>query len=233
MVSTPPDTPESADTPGAVLARSPRSTLATLHRDPRDQWPLHARKLDYSATEGLTEEEWVHLLVTARDHHQPAAYRPRAYALLLVLHALPAHRLAAGGPGRGPRVRPRPPHPGCAHQGRPAVEEADPAVRLGRADGLPVRRWARAGRYGGRLGRSRCRVAEPDRFRGEADLADLARELAVRTAVRPGPDPRGPGTPSPGAGRAPHTLCHAPSLLLAPLPRPARTPRQVELLLAR
>ncbi|WP_244943401.1 hypothetical protein [Streptomyces inhibens] len=28
-----------------ALARSPRATLATLHRDPRDQWPDHARKL--------------------------------------------------------------------------------------------------------------------------------------------------------------------------------------------
>lgn len=38
---------------------------------------------DYSATEGLTEQQWILLLLTARDHHQPAAYRPRAYALLL------------------------------------------------------------------------------------------------------------------------------------------------------
>ncbi|MFK4272533.1 tyrosine-type recombinase/integrase [Streptomyces milbemycinicus] len=43
---------------------------------------------DYSATEGLTEEEQVRLLLTARDHHQPKAYRPRAYALLLTLYTV-------------------------------------------------------------------------------------------------------------------------------------------------
>ncbi|MFC4467752.1 tyrosine-type recombinase/integrase [Streptomyces xiangluensis] len=41
---------------------------------------------DYSATEGLTEDEQLLLMVTARDHHHPAAYRPRAYALLLTLY---------------------------------------------------------------------------------------------------------------------------------------------------
>ena len=43
---------------------------------------------DYSPTEGLTEEEWVVLLRTARDHHQPAAFRPRAYALLLMIYTV-------------------------------------------------------------------------------------------------------------------------------------------------
>jgi integrase/recombinase XerD len=212
---------ESPDTPGSVLARSPRAALATLHRDPREQWPKHARKLydhltaiygeddplptlaagwvahqrsdntkrtyargfrvfeeyarehgvhplrvrfmladtfamhlqtaptwvrvkggakgemepagpprsdasranvlsaassfytyaqkvgdvgveknpfaavlrpaidpDYSATEGLTEQQTALLLATARDLHRPAAYRPRAYALLLVLYTV-------------------------------------------------------------------------------------------------------------------------------------------------
>lgn len=57
-------------------------------KNPFDAVARPAIDPDYSATEGLTEEEWVHLLVTARDHHQPAAYRPRAYALLLVLYTL-------------------------------------------------------------------------------------------------------------------------------------------------
>ncbi|WP_236076395.1 tyrosine-type recombinase/integrase [Streptomyces coffeae] len=43
---------------------------------------------DYSATEGLTEEQTALLLATARDRHQPAAYRPRAYALLLMLYTV-------------------------------------------------------------------------------------------------------------------------------------------------
>ena len=41
---------------------------------------------DYSPTPGYTEEEWARLLATARDHHRVAAYRKRAYALLLVLY---------------------------------------------------------------------------------------------------------------------------------------------------
>ncbi|MEU6965024.1 tyrosine-type recombinase/integrase [Streptomyces chrestomyceticus] len=42
----------------------------------------------YSPTPGYTEQEWTTLLVTARDHHRIAAYRKRAYALLLVLYTL-------------------------------------------------------------------------------------------------------------------------------------------------
>ncbi|MGW7256765.1 tyrosine-type recombinase/integrase [Streptomyces sp. NPDC054834] len=41
---------------------------------------------DYSPTPGYTEQEWATLLVTARDHHRVAAYRKRAYALLLMLY---------------------------------------------------------------------------------------------------------------------------------------------------
>jgi integrase len=41
---------------------------------------------DYSPTVGYTEQEWVTLVVTARDHHRAAAYRKRAYALLLLLY---------------------------------------------------------------------------------------------------------------------------------------------------
>ncbi|MFI8873183.1 tyrosine-type recombinase/integrase [Streptomyces sp. NPDC055243] len=41
---------------------------------------------DYSPTPGYTEEEWTTFLVTARDHHRVAAYRKRAYALLLLLY---------------------------------------------------------------------------------------------------------------------------------------------------
>ncbi|MFE7935289.1 tyrosine-type recombinase/integrase [Streptomyces sp. NPDC057456] len=41
---------------------------------------------DYSPTPGYTEEEWTKLLKTARDHHRVAAYRKRAYALLLLLY---------------------------------------------------------------------------------------------------------------------------------------------------
>lgn len=42
------DVPESGETPGKVVTRSPRTALATLHRDPREQWPEHASTLyDY------------------------------------------------------------------------------------------------------------------------------------------------------------------------------------------
>ncbi|MFI5987124.1 tyrosine-type recombinase/integrase [Streptomyces sp. NPDC051555] len=41
---------------------------------------------DFSPTDGYTEEQWTKLLVTARDHHRVAAYRQRAYALMLVLY---------------------------------------------------------------------------------------------------------------------------------------------------
>lgn len=41
---------------------------------------------DYSPTVGYTEQEWARLVVVARDHHRAAAYRTRAYALLLVLY---------------------------------------------------------------------------------------------------------------------------------------------------
>lgn len=41
---------------------------------------------DYSPTPGYTGQEWTTLVVTARDHHRAAAYRKRAYALLLVLY---------------------------------------------------------------------------------------------------------------------------------------------------
>ncbi|MGM9468336.1 hypothetical protein [Streptomyces murinus] len=41
---------------------------------------------DYSPTPGYTEQEWATLLVTARDHRRAAAYRRRAYALLLTLY---------------------------------------------------------------------------------------------------------------------------------------------------
>ncbi|MER6314424.1 tyrosine-type recombinase/integrase [Streptomyces sp. NPDC001581] len=43
---------------------------------------------DYSPTPGYTEAEWAKLVVTARDHHRIAAYRKRAYALLLMLYTL-------------------------------------------------------------------------------------------------------------------------------------------------
>jgi site-specific recombinase XerD len=41
---------------------------------------------DFSPTEGYTEQQWIQLLITARDQHRVAAYRKRAYALLLVLY---------------------------------------------------------------------------------------------------------------------------------------------------
>ncbi|MEU6946567.1 tyrosine-type recombinase/integrase [Streptomyces sp. NPDC046316] len=43
---------------------------------------------DYSPTPGYTEAEWATLVATARDHHRIAAYRKRAYALLLMLYTL-------------------------------------------------------------------------------------------------------------------------------------------------
>lgn len=42
---------------------------------------------DYSPTPGYTEQEWAELLVTARNHRRVAAYRKRAYALLILLYA--------------------------------------------------------------------------------------------------------------------------------------------------
>ncbi|MFD4412473.1 tyrosine-type recombinase/integrase [Streptomyces sp. NPDC058475] len=41
---------------------------------------------DYSPTPGYTEAEWARFLAVARDEHRVAAYRKRAYALLLVLY---------------------------------------------------------------------------------------------------------------------------------------------------
>ncbi|MFE0229898.1 tyrosine-type recombinase/integrase [[Kitasatospora] papulosa] len=41
---------------------------------------------DYSPTPGYTEEEWARFLTVARDQHRVAAYRKRAYAMLLVLY---------------------------------------------------------------------------------------------------------------------------------------------------
>ncbi|MFD8415483.1 tyrosine-type recombinase/integrase [Streptomyces sp. NPDC059650] len=41
---------------------------------------------DYSSTPGYTEAEWARFLAVARDEHRVAAYRKRAYALLLVLY---------------------------------------------------------------------------------------------------------------------------------------------------
>ncbi|WP_435613464.1 tyrosine-type recombinase/integrase [Streptomyces sp. bgisy159] len=41
---------------------------------------------NYSPTPGYTEEQWVTLFVTARDHHRVAAHRKRAYAMLLLLY---------------------------------------------------------------------------------------------------------------------------------------------------
>ncbi|WP_327299917.1 tyrosine-type recombinase/integrase [Streptomyces sp. NBC_01197] len=41
---------------------------------------------DFSPTEGYTEQQWIELLITARDRHRVAAYRTRAYALLLTLY---------------------------------------------------------------------------------------------------------------------------------------------------
>ncbi|GAA2110814.1 tyrosine-type recombinase/integrase [Streptomyces synnematoformans] len=41
---------------------------------------------DFSPTPGYTEQEWAALVAVARDHHRAAAYRKRAYALLLVLY---------------------------------------------------------------------------------------------------------------------------------------------------
>ncbi|WP_323376774.1 tyrosine-type recombinase/integrase [Streptomyces smaragdinus] len=43
---------------------------------------------DYSATEGLTEQQTALLLTTARDTPLPAKYRPRACALMLLLYGL-------------------------------------------------------------------------------------------------------------------------------------------------
>lgn len=65
------------DTVGDELVRNPFAAVRRPVIDP-----------DCSATEGLTEAETVRLLVAARDLHQPAAYRPRAYALLLMIYTV-------------------------------------------------------------------------------------------------------------------------------------------------
>ncbi|MEU9796884.1 integrase, partial [Streptomyces sparsogenes] len=64
----------------ATLERSPRATLATLRRDPRDQWPEHARKL-YDYLVGLYgEDDVLPTLAAGWIAHQCSANTQRAYA---------------------------------------------------------------------------------------------------------------------------------------------------------
>jgi integrase/recombinase XerD len=75
-----PHTGESSGSPGGEVARSPRATLATLQRDPRDLWPEHARKL-YDHLVGLYgEDDVLPTLAASWIAHQRSANTQRAYA---------------------------------------------------------------------------------------------------------------------------------------------------------
>ncbi|MEU5163940.1 tyrosine-type recombinase/integrase [Streptomyces sp. NPDC020875] len=63
-----------------ALVRSPRATLATVRRDPRDLWPEHAKKL-YDHLVGLYgEDDPLPTLAASWIAHQRSANTQRAYA---------------------------------------------------------------------------------------------------------------------------------------------------------
>ncbi|MFM9700836.1 hypothetical protein [Streptomyces europaeiscabiei] len=55
-------------------------------RTPFQPWPNDRAGPGGTPPGTGTEEEWTKLLLTARNHHRVAAYRKRAYALLLMLY---------------------------------------------------------------------------------------------------------------------------------------------------
>lgn len=71
---------ESPDMPGKVVARSPRTTLATLRRDPRDLWPEHARKLYDFLVSVYGEDDALPTLGAGWVAHQRSVNTQRAYA---------------------------------------------------------------------------------------------------------------------------------------------------------
>lgn len=77
---TAPESGESPDMPGTALARSPRSTLATMRRDPRDLWPEHARKLYDHLVALYGEDDVLPTLAASWIAHQRSANTQRAYS---------------------------------------------------------------------------------------------------------------------------------------------------------
>lgn len=66
--------------PGSQLVRAPRITLATLHRDPRDLWPEHARKLYEHLYAIYGDDDPLPTLAAAWIAHQRSPNTQRAYA---------------------------------------------------------------------------------------------------------------------------------------------------------
>src|SRR5262245_46745416 len=71
---------ESTDAPRSVLARSPRGALTTLVRDPREQWPDHARRLYDHLTALYGEDDPLPTLAAGWIAHQRSDNTQRAYA---------------------------------------------------------------------------------------------------------------------------------------------------------
>ncbi|MFZ3494716.1 tyrosine-type recombinase/integrase [Streptomyces sp. 5.8] len=71
---------ESPDMPRKLVARSPRTTLATLHRDPRDLWPEHARKLYEFLVSVYGENDVLPTLAASWIVNQRSDNTRRAYA---------------------------------------------------------------------------------------------------------------------------------------------------------
>ncbi|GAA0464451.1 tyrosine-type recombinase/integrase [Streptomyces sp. NPDC046215] len=75
-----PESGESPDMPGKVLARSPRAALTTVRRDPRDLWPEHARRLYDHLIELYGEDDVLPTLAAAWIAHQRSVNTQKSYA---------------------------------------------------------------------------------------------------------------------------------------------------------
>ncbi|MGW3330531.1 hypothetical protein ACWDF9_08315 [Streptomyces rubiginosohelvolus] len=64
----------------ALTPRDARGALATIHRDPRDQWPEHARKLYDGLVDLYGEGDPLPTLAAARIAHQRSVNAQRSYA---------------------------------------------------------------------------------------------------------------------------------------------------------
>jgi integrase len=64
----------------SALERSPRATLATLHRDPRDLWPEHARKLYDHLVGRYGADDMLPTLAATWIAHQRSVNTQKAYA---------------------------------------------------------------------------------------------------------------------------------------------------------
>ncbi|MFJ2109483.1 tyrosine-type recombinase/integrase [Streptomyces microflavus] len=65
---------------GGLAPRDARGTLATIHRDPRDQWPEHARKLYDHLVALYGEDDPLPTLAAAWIAHQRSANTQKSYA---------------------------------------------------------------------------------------------------------------------------------------------------------